>query len=126
MNNIVKISSILYLCSTLSVLAQNNQYLEKAIDVDDLSQRMTNMKADEYTRITMPAHRTAHNMAQRFEKKEVDALVKMKNRVQKRISRLQQTAEPETIKIDTNDKQAVEKFLTPRMNTYDELAFPQQ
>lgn len=116
--------SLLLCCFALPVLAEESETKEQkqnVVDLEDLAKRMNTIKAEDYTKMVAPSHIYAHKTAKNLTDKEAKKLVNAKNHIDRRLARKNKEKEPSPIVINTKDKRAVEKFLTPDLYTYDDL-----
>lgn len=107
--------------SVSAAVAADDDYVDEAVDLDELASRLNVIKPEQYVAMTAPIIEDAHRTAQSLTHKEAQMLVDAQNRVNRRAAVKQGEPEPEPVKVDVDDKQALEEFLTPQMYTYDDL-----
>ena len=106
---------------SVSVYAEENEYKEKTINIEDLASRLNVIKPEQRVAIIQPSKESAHRDAQKMSPQEAEILVSVENRINQRIAEQNDEESPETISIDINNKKEVEKLLTPDIYTYDDM-----
>ncbi len=102
-------------------VAADDEYVDEAVDLEELASRLNVVKPEQYVEMTAPIIEDARRTANSLTSKEAQALVDAQNRVNRRVAVKQGEPEPEPIEVNVDDKQALEEFLTPKMYTYDDL-----
>lgn len=104
-----------------SSFANEDEYVDEAVDLQELSDRMNIIKADQYIEMVSPAQDYAHETAKKLTDKEAKMYLQGANFIQKRLSKRLNTQPPAPIDTDTIDTQTIEELLTPEMYTFDNL-----
>ena len=115
------IYTISALCLNFSVAVADDEYLDAAVDLEDLASRMNTIKADDYIEITTPVQNFARTTAKNLTDKEVNALVDGQNAINRIIARRNSETPQKAINIDASNREEVEKLLTPEIYTYDDI-----
>lgn len=109
------------LCLSFSAAsAADDEYVEEAVDLEELASRMNVIKPDQYVKMTEPIKTSARQAAKNLTDKEAQMLIDGQNRVNRRLARRNGEAKPETISVNVKDRDEIEKLLTPQMYTYDD------
>ena len=111
----------LMILSTAQANAEEDVYVDEAVDLEELAGRLNRIPPEKYIEIKAPVEETAHRVAQTLPPQEVQLLISAQNRINKRIAEQNGEPAPEPINIDIHDKKAVEEFLTPDIYTYDDM-----
>lgn len=109
------------LCLSFSVVsAADDEYVEQAVDLEELASRMNVIKPADYIKMTEPIKESAHQAAKNLTDKDAQMLIDGQNRVNRRLARRNGETEPKPLSINANDRDEIEKLLTPQMYTYDD------
>ena len=126
MKNLILIFGYLILSLSTAQAADSNDFANENAtsqigDVEDLANRLNVIKPDQYVETVAPTQQLARRTANGMSKNETKFMISLQNRVNKDMARRNNQPEPKDIKIDPDDKKAVEKMLTPDIYTYDEI-----
>ena len=115
------IASCVAFLSVAQAYAEEQPYVDEAVDLEELAGRLNRIPPQQYMEIKAPSEESAHRAAQKLTPQEIKILVSSQNKINKRIAEQNGEAEPKPVEIDMNDKKAIEEFLTPDIYTYDDM-----
>lgn len=126
MKNLILIFGYLILSLSTAQAADSNSLVSETDtpqvgSVEDLANRLNVIKPDQYVETVAPSQQLARRTANGMSKNETKFMISLQNRLNKDMARRNDQPEPKDIKIDPDDKKAVEKMLTPDIYTYDEI-----
>ena len=114
MNRWILIVSFLCLNTSLVIAEESNT-------LEDLASRTNIVKPEEYMEMTKPVKEYAHKTAKKLTPQEITIMSSAQNRINRNISRKAAQPEPQKIDLSSQSRQQIEKFLTPKMETYDDF-----
>ena len=116
------IYSISILCLSFSAaIASDDEYVEEAVDLQEVADRMNVIKPEDYVKLTAPLREFAGRTATSLSEKEAKMLIGMYNNINQRAAIRTEEKTPEKINIDPNNKEQLEEMLTPDIYLYDEF-----
>lgn len=120
MKTLIYTASILCLSFSIA-MASDDEYVDEAVDLQEVADRMNVIKAEDYVRLTAPSREFANKTAASLSEKEAKMLIGMYNNINTRAAVRTEEKSPEKIDIDPNNKEQLEEMLTPDIYTYDDL-----
>ena len=126
MKNLILIFGCLILSLSTAQAADDNHLANEADAsqigaVEDLADRLNVIKPEQYVETVVPSQELARRTAKDMSEKETKFMISLQNRLNKDMARRNNQPEPEDLKINPDDKKAVEKMLTPDIYTYDDI-----
>lgn len=113
-------SGLLFLSTPAFAEDNSNENEKKELSpVEDLAERLTVIKPEQYKEMVAPIRRDAHRTAQKLSKAEAMILINAQNKINKVIAYQNNEPEPEPINIDPTDKVGLELLVLPPIYTYD-------
>ena len=120
MKTLIYTISILGLSFSVA-MATDREYVDEAIDLQEVADRMNVIKGEDYVKITSPSREFANRTAASLSDKEAKMLIGIYNNMNKKTAKSIGEESPEKIDFNPNDKQQLEEMLTPDIYTYDDL-----
>lgn len=126
MKNLILIFGCLMLSLSTAQAADDNDFANEADtsqvgSIEDFANRLNVIKPEQYVETVAPSQELARRTAKDMSEKETKFMISLQNRLNKDMARRNSQPEPEDIKINPDDKKAVEKMLTPDIYTYDDI-----
>ena len=116
MKQLALFSALLCLSTSLACAEEQNA-------LEELASRTNMIKPEEYLEMTQPVKESARQTAKKLTPQEIEIMSSAQNRINRNIARKNKQPNPPSIKLSPQNRQELEKFLTPKMETYDDFRF---
>ncbi|MBQ8465021.1 MAG: hypothetical protein IJ545_03330 [Alphaproteobacteria bacterium] len=126
MKNFILILGYLSLPISIAFAADNytdtKTFEEASISaVEDFANRLNTVKPEQYIETVAPVQNSVRQTVAKMSPDETQFMIGLQNRLNKDMAEKNNEPKPADIKIDPNDKKAVERMLTPDIYTYDDV-----
>ncbi len=109
------------LFSALLCLSTSLAFAEEQNALDELASRTNIIKPEEYMEMTQPVKEAARQTVKKLTPQEIEIMSSAQNRINSNIARKNKQPTPPPLKLSPQNRQEIENFLTPHMETYDDF-----